>query len=246
MHAPVPVQVQSRVVRPAVERKVVMNRGLALRYGVYALACGVAAVLLAPPWSLLLLWPALAWLWLGAGYAGLGARVWARHWRPLLWPVQWLVHWRQGRLRGDLPPVEITPGLWFGPRLSALEARRWLPPDVAVLDVAPEHLPGWAGAQSACLTVGLLEGGTPAALDLLVCALFIDMHRQQGVYIQGAVGHGRAPLVAACWLLRRYPRLEAEQVEEMLGTQRPAVRFSAAQRAVLQQVRALQQEPEAA
>lgn len=217
---------------------------LALRYAVYGLVWGAPATVLWP-WGSVLLWPALGWMCLAAGHAGLGARVWGRRALPqrlLMWPVRRLVQWCHARRRDDVPPVEITPGLWFGQRLTAVEATRWLPRDVAVLDVAPEYGSSWAVHQPAHLAVDLLQGSSPAPLDLLVCTLFIDMHRERGVYIQGALGLERAPLVAACWLLRRYQRLQAAQAEEMLGTKRSAIRFSARQRAVLDEVRALQQQ----
>lgn len=224
-----------------------MNKALALRYLMFALL-STALAATAWPWTAVLLWPAAGWLWLALGYAQLGPRVWGKSApapaRLLLWPVRALVHLghrRRRQRRRDNEPVEIAEGLWFGPRLSRLEAERWLPRDVAVLDVAPEYTAGWGEGQT-YLALDILEGTAPPAIDLLVVQIFIDMNRSKGVYIHSALGNSRAALLAATWLLRQYPRMTVEQAQSMLRALRPDVRFCAQQVRVLEELRLLQQQ----
>lgn len=223
-----------------------MNRSLAIRYTVYS-AAGLGVSGAALPWALPLVWLSLAWLWLAMGYAGIGPRIWGknglRFGKWLAWPAQQLIHLEHRRQRGDdESPVEFASGLWFGGRLSALQASRWLPTGVAVLDVAPEYGADWGRSQPAYLALDMLEGTSASALDLVISELFIDLNREQGVYVHGALGNARAALIAATWLMRQYPRLTVEQVQAMLVALKPGVHFNAGQTLVLQQVRLLQQD----
>lgn len=221
-----------------------MNRSLAIRYTVYS-AAGLSVSGVALPWALPLVWLSLAWLWLAMGYAGIGPGIWGKNKRHfgkwLVWPAQQLIHLVHRRQRGgDERPAEFASGLWFGGRLTDLQARRLLPPGVAVLDVAPEYGADWGRSQPAYLALDMLEGTSASALDLVISELFIDLNRECGVYVHGALGNARAALVAATWLMRQYPRLTVEQVQAMLVALKPGVRFNASQTLVLQQVRLLQ------
>lgn len=223
-----------------------MNRGLAIRYTVYSVG-GLGVSGMALPWALPLVWLSFAWLWLAMGYAGVGPRVWGKNGQPfsiwLVWPARQLIHAAHRHRRGDdESPVEFASGLWFGGRLSPLQASRWLPAGVAVLDVAPEYGADWGRCQPAYLALDMLEGTSASALDLVISELFIELHRGQGVYVHGALGNARAALVAATWLMRQYPRLTVEQVQAMLVALKPGVHFNAGQTLVLQQVRLLQQD----
>lgn len=222
-----------------------MNRALALRY--IAFSVGMLALMRAGwPGTAPLLWPAAGWLWLAAGYAGLGPQVWgkqrSRLKQALLWPVQQVMHWQHRRQGIEQTPVELAPGIWFGGRLDAQAARHHLPPGVAVLDVAVEYPPGWGAQQEAYLALDILDQCAPDALELVVCELFIEMHRERGVYLHGARGNSRVILVAATWLLRRYPRMTVEQALQTLARPGHPLRLSGRQQLALEQVRQLQHE----
>lgn len=223
--------------------KDIMNIALAIKYAIWGLVLLILS-LAGWPWTLLLLWPAAACLWLAAGYAWLGPAVWGRQGNPwrrvLLWPLCKLLCCRQRRQRPDCEPAELAPGIWFGGRLDERQARHWLPAGVAVLDVAPEHSPSWGTSQPAWLAIDMLDGAAPPPMDLLLCELFIDMHRERGVYIHGGRGDSRVALVAATWLLRQHPRLSVEQALQTLQAPHRPLRLNAGQILVLQQVRELQ------
>lgn len=225
-----------------------MNKTLALRYAGFALL-GAALVKLGWPWSAPSLWLVAGWSCLAAGYAGVGSCVWGKSSGPALrvclWPVQQFLHLNHARQRpSDDAPIEIAPGLWFGGRLTQQEAERWLPKNVAVLDVAPEYAAAWGEKQTAYMNLNILEGTAPPALDLLIAQLFVDMNRENGVFIHGAQGNSRSAMVAAAWLLRQYPRMTIDQALVVLRTARKQVSFNAAQTLVLQQLKLLLQQDE--
>lgn len=215
------------------------------RRGVLAAAYGALAALLAAGaacmggTALWLLWPAVSFGMVAAGYAVLGAEVFAKngrgvmpwHTQVLLWPYVLLARinaylWT----RGDTTPVEIAPKVFVGPVCAAGKEYGIVIDMTAEMPRRVRHN-GWRSFPVLDLT--------PPPADVLENAAetvqrAID-HGQQGrVLIACALGYGRSITVAAVWLVRAgYCKTAAEAVD-LLKQKRPRLRLSAAQMAAIE------------
>jgi protein-tyrosine phosphatase len=208
--------------------------------GAYLIVLGVALGGLA----LLLLWPGLSFVLLGAAYAGLGPRLLGK--RPdgrlawwamlLLFPyllLTWGV-WHLQRLLGrEAACNEVAPGLWVGRRPFARE----LPPGVTlVVDLTAEFRAArGVGAGRTYLCLPTLDAGTPDERALRELAAQVAGWTG-GVYIHCALGHGRSALLAAVVLMERGLAGDAKQAEALLRQARPGIGLKPAQRRLLRKM----------
>ncbi|AKT41252.1 dual specificity protein phosphatase family protein [Chondromyces crocatus] len=192
--------------------------------------------------GLLLLWPALSFVVVGAAYVArrpglLGKRTdgtvawWAM---VLLGPYFLLARgvWRALRLGGKPCADEVSPALWVGRRPFAWE----LPEGVRVIVDLTAEFPadGAVGRHPGYHCVPTLDGTAPEG-EVLV-ALVERLRGEEGVYLHCAAGHGRSATVAAALLLSRGLATTVDEAEAQLRRRRPGIRLNAAQRRVLEEV----------
>lgn len=175
-------------------------------------------------WALLLLWPAVACLLVGLGYAGLGVAVFGKRRDGRLAPWAWLcllpylaftwAWWRLKRKISTEPLYhEVAPGLWVGRRVLGGELPRGVQ---LVVDVTCEFAePSSVLQRCEYRALPILNYGTPRKAALL--ALVSELEAREGLYIHCAQGHGRSATVAAALLMHR-GRVAgwAEAVEEIV------------------------------
>jgi protein-tyrosine phosphatase len=225
----------------------------AVKYAVafFIFAAGFTAeAILHRGWWWLLLYPAVSSAIVGAAYARLGPRVFAktpegRH--PLaavllLAPYLLFTHlvWHVDRvlLRRRFCD-EVAPGIWLG-------RRRWrepLPPGVhTVVDVTSESRAPRRGHGNGITYVCLPTLDGSACDDTRLADLVESLAAAPGgIFIHCAQGRGRSAAVAAVLLIRRGLAAHAEEAEGLLRRARPEVRMNARQRAMVKRYRANQQ-----
>ena len=232
-------------------RQALYDTGSFVRYGVAFAAFAAALVYLAArhggsAW--LLLWPAVSFAVVAAGYLRLGPRVMGKnhagdfHWwsRVFLLPFRVFVlfGWHVGRLIAPGPAnAEIMRGVWLGRRVSAGE----LPPGTGVvIDLTSEiGVPRRVRdgvRRYICLPT--LDRGVP---DVAAAHAALDeaakvAREGGGVYIHCAQGFGRSAALVAAMLIRRGECRDADEAEQRLKTLRPGVRLTRQQRAFVQQM----------
>jgi protein-tyrosine phosphatase len=213
----------------------------ALVFGLFGVYLAVLGVLLGGA-GWLLLWPALAFGLVGAGFAGLGPRVFGKRangrlaaWAVLLLlpylALTWVV-WHLLRLLSREPCChEVAPGVWVGRRALARE----LPEGVSlVVDLTaefPEPRGVLRGRSYLCLPTLDTTAPEQAAFVSLIERL---KGHAGGIYVHCASGHGRSATVAAGLLLARGLARDAREAEQILRRARPGIRLKKAQRALLQ------------
>ncbi|MEM7223978.1 MAG: dual specificity protein phosphatase family protein [Pseudomonadota bacterium] len=182
-------------------------RRIAARYGAGALALGLAG-LIAPPASLILLWPAFAMALVAAAYGGLGPGVLGKRAGRLAWGRRLLLApYLAGahvslrlQSRGHPPYVEVAPGVLLGRRLTAGEARRLAAP--AVLDLTAELSESAPLRRREYRCLPTLDLTVPGPAELAEGARFIAERLPEGpVYVHCALGLGRSATVVAAYLL---------------------------------------------
>jgi len=199
-------------------------------------------------------WPALMFgyaalslLLLAAAYGGVGPRLLAKRpdGRRSAWAWLWFapyfllnaVTFRLYRLLGREPAfAQVIPGLFFGRRLGAREARRagargW----VAVLDLAAEfpevaplrRLPGYR-------SLPVLDAAAPTEEQLREAVAWLAGVVKSGpVYVHCALGHGRTACVVVAYLLAAEVVVTAAEGIRLLRISRPGVRLHGSQRRLL-------------
>lgn len=192
----------------------------------------------------LLLWPAVSFLVVAAGYAGLGAAVFAkkttghRAWwgYALLLPFlafAWLTWSAKRLLVAGTCCHQIASGIWLGRRPYVAE----LPEEVTtVVDLTCEFCPARGITRRgsyACLPV--LDASTPFAQDLIDTVRKVAA-QSGGIYIHCAAGFGRSAMFAAALLIARGFAPYAQSAEQMLRSRRSGVRMTPAQKRLLEQV----------
>ncbi len=207
-------------------------------FGVYLTA--LAALLGGAGW--LLLWPALAFGLVGAGFAGLRPGVFGKRadgrlaaWAVLLLlpylALTWAL-WHLLRLFSREPCChEVSPGVWVGRRALARE----LPAGVSlVVDLTaefPEPRAVVRGRSYLCLPT--LDTAAPERAAFVSLIERLKGHAG-GIYVHCASGHGRSATVVAGLLLARGLARDVREAEQVLRRARPGVRLKKAQRALLQ------------
>ncbi len=207
------------------------------RIGCYYLI-GTAAALslarIAPPWSLLLLWPAGALGTVAAAYFGAGAHV-LRKCQGILPTLTriWLAPWLLGQglslryyRRRSAPWNEIQPGVWIGCLPTANQAQAARTAGVtAVLDLTAEFTECMPFRHAtAYLSLPVMDLTAPHEQSLREAAAFIEAERQRGVvYVHCKAGYSRSAAAVGAWLLLSGRCHSAEDAAELLKTQRPGM-----------------------
>lgn len=214
------------------------------------LQVGLGLVLFALAYALggfawLLAWPAWSVALVGAGYLGLGPRVFGKRahdgtlstWRVLLilpyFAVAWALWQLKSRLRSERPWNEVAPGVRLGRRPLCREE---LPPDTAcVVDLTSEFPRACPelGLRYVCLPTLDTSVATDAELAALVESLAVE---EGPLYLHCAMGHGRSATVAAALLIRRGLCANVDEAVAMLERARPAVHLHGVQRAAVERL----------
>jgi hypothetical protein len=205
------------------------SRKLALRYGAGALACAALAFL----WFGFA-WPAVALGIVALAY-GTGA-TWllgkengtlspSAEW--CLLPVMLVTGWYQRRwLKREPAWHEISPGVFFGRRLTTREARRLVDlGPLAVLDLTAEsNAPTLLREQAHYRSMPLLDLVRPAEEDIREAVAFIrDQQPQRRVHVHCQLGLQRSALVAAHWLAASGAARDLDHAKAILHTRNPDV-----------------------
>jgi len=222
-----------------------------MRYGFLFIAlsaslCWFAVVLGGA--GLVLFWPALSFLVLGAAYlarrpALLGKRpggtlAW---WALLLLGPYFLLTWATWHAERVLGREdcanEVARGLWVGRRPFA----RDLPDGVRVIVDLTAELPAAAAVRRhpGYLCVPTLDATAPEPSALR--GLLERLRGEERAYLHCASGHGRSATVAAAVLLDRGLAAGVGEAEAQLRQRRPGIRLNAAQRQSLERVLARRQ-----
>ncbi len=219
-----------------------------MAYGVVFILLGAAMAvqgLMLGGWGLLLLWPAVSFAAVGAGYLVVGPRVMGKRADGRLSVVAvvallpfflftWGV-WHAGRITSRKRPAacEVAPGVWLGRRVGVKE----MPGGVTiVVDLTAEF---WepaavrAGRTYLCLpTLDATASDEPTfreAIDRVVAA-------PGSIYIHCAQGMGRSAAFAAAILIRKGAAADVDEAVALLAKARPGVRRSARQRDLVRRV----------
>jgi hypothetical protein len=215
-----------------------------MRYALIFLALGLCFTALAIQrggWAWLLLWPGLSSMLVGAGYAGLGARVFGKRtdgayplWAKLIHLPYLLITlgvWHLLRVAlPESPADQIAPGIWVARRPFHFE----IPPDVrTIVDVTAEFsVAAGVRAQREYICFPTLDGHVCDA------AQFAETVREVaaldgGILIHCAQGHGRSAALAAALLIARGLAEDLEDAERRMTVARPRIRLKPSQRALV-------------
>lgn len=217
----------------------------ALAFLTLAIGCAALAFTRGGAWWLAL-WPAVSFLLVAIGYAGLGPRVLGKRadGRIVPWSLAlmgpfllftWAV-WHASRLASrDACAHEVAPGLWVGRRAFARE----LPPGTRlVVDLTAEFrgaCPPTNDRAYVCLPT--LDGSAPPPRSIKpLLDRIADESRRGPVFIHCAQGRGRSVALAAAVLIARGLAADAAEAEALIAKSRPGIRLNAAQRAWVSRV----------
>ena len=195
-------------------------------------------------WNRFLLWPALSFWVVAAGYSGLGAQVFGKRpdgtisWYALVPLLPYFLYtwgvWHLLRfVRHEDCYNEVTQGLYLGRRAHARE----LPPDVqAVVDLTAEFSESAAVRRGReYLSLPILDASVPK--DARFRELVDKVARlPRPVYVHCAEGHGRSAAVVAALLLRTEQASTVEEAISIVRQARPGVRLIRKQRELLRRV----------
>ncbi len=209
-----------------------VHKKLSYRYGLAAVAC---AVLMIPGGAFsFFAWPATALAIMALTYATAneqhlqkinGTLTPAAEW--ILLPVILVTHAIQRKwLRTDPHLRELTPGVWFGRKVTNLEAKAMLDRGVtAVLDLTAEsNAAGLLRERTHYLNLPTLDWTMPSTATLDRGTEFIEAQRHHGqVYLHCQLGLLRSACMAAAWLLKSGTALNAEDAVQQLKAIQPAV-----------------------
>ncbi len=208
----------------------------------FVLALSMIAASTFSPFALPLLWPALSLIIVGAGYLGLGSRVFAKTedgaipmvLRVVLLPYfmsAWVILESRRRVTDEPVFNRVRRGLLLGRRPDTDE----LPDEVThVLDLSAEYgrTPNTATRVYWCLPTLDAAAPEPAAFASMIKRV-TSLPEESVVYVHCAAGHGRAATFAAAWLLARGHARDIDDAEAQLQLVRPAVHLRARQRRAL-------------
>jgi protein-tyrosine phosphatase len=220
-----------------------------MRFGVFQIVLGALLIACGPvfggvAWALL--WPGLSVAIVGAGYLGLGPRVFGKRasdgalsWLILIamlpyFFVAWSLWQLKSRLRSEAPWHEVAPGIYLGRR--PLNGREL--PDRAriVVDLTSEfrRAPSTSGADR-YFCVPVLDTSAPddESFARLIAAIETEA---APIFVHCAMGHGRSATVAAALLVRRGIARDASEAIARLKAHRPGVYLHPIQRAAVERI----------
>lgn len=214
-----------------------------MRLGILFVTLGAALAamgLIERGWVLLALWPALSVLLVGAGYLGLGVRVFGKRadgtlpiaTRIVLAPylaLAWCI-WQLLRRSRVKPYALVSPGLYLARRLHHHE----LPEGVeTIVDLTAEFaVPPGVSTGRAYHALPSLDGHVPDEASWQ--ALVGQIAASKGVaLVHCAAGHGRSAAFVAAVLIRRGLAKDVDDAERLIKRVRPSIRIGPAQRALV-------------
>ena len=192
-----------------------------------------AAAMVAPPWTLVLLWPAIALAVVAAGYFHFGPAIYCKRRgrlaalaRILLWPVLLgqrasLAHYARQCNAWDA----LTDRVWIGRRLSDDEAKRAIEQGVvAVLDLTAELDEASPFLSITYRQLAMMDLSAPTRQQLDEAVAFIREHEQRGVvYVHCKAGYSRTAAVAGGYLLATARASSVEEAIALLKEARPSM-----------------------
>lgn len=219
----------------------------AVRLGILFVVVGLAlagAACVEGAAAFLLLWPALSFALVGAGYLGLGARVFGKRadgtlplWSRVVFApylgIAWIV-WQGLRRTRVLPHALVAPGLYLSRRLHAHELPEGVERVVDLTAEFDEHAGVRAGRTYHALPA--LDGHVPN--EAAWHALVDEVAASPAVaLVHCAAGHGRSAAFVAAVLIRRGLARDFAEAERIIKAVRPSIRIRGAQRALVEATR---------
>jgi protein-tyrosine phosphatase len=219
-----------------------------MKYGLGFTFCGLLLVAVAIqrwPWGALWLWPAVAFILVGAAYLGLGVRVFGKRadgrlswWSYLLLGPYLVYSWILWRVvvvafARDKSCHQVAPGVWLSRRPRPID----LPSEVRLVVDLTSEFSSAVATSTGYRAFPILDAGVPEAAPFLELVEELGS-RQEPLLIHCAQGHGRTGTLAAALLVRRGVARDCEAALEICRTVRPGVRLNGRQRAFLAQIAA--------
>lgn len=212
---------------------VVPNPRIALWYGLALVACLGAARATGGPVGLLLLWPALCFGLLVAGYLRLGPWVYGKTGPEIpLAPRLVMAPCRLGQelsrrwyAKECRPWDPVAPGIWIGRQLDDAEAAAAVAQGVtAVLDLTAEFQAPGPFAALPRLDLPVLDLTRPSRAELEAGLAFLAEHAPRGtVYVHCKIGYSRSAAMVGAWLIRSGAVRDAEAAVARLREVRPTI-----------------------
>ena len=213
-------------------KQIVFNRRIGVYYALIFLVC-LASACLQPPWSLILLWPALSMLLITLGYWIAGPAVFCKvggkiplfsklALAPYLLGQQLYLRSYFNKCR---PWDEPVPGLLIGRVLSAKEARLAIQEGVsAVVDMTAEFSESLPFRDLAYLNLQTLDLTAPHPVCLQQGVEFIDREIQSGkVYVHCKIGYSRTAVMAGVYLIHSGRARTVDEAVALLKKARPTL-----------------------
>lgn len=194
------------------------------------------------PWSIVLAWPAVAFVLVAGAYVVRAPRLLGKRLDGTVHPAAraffapftafaWL-SWHGYRLatREDVCN-EVAPKLWLGRRPYAHD----LPPGVEVVVDVTAELPAEHAVRTGktYLCLPALDASVPSPADF--CAMLDRLeHEERGMFVHCAFGHGRSAMLVAALLVRRGLASDVADAERQMRARRPRVGLKGVQRAYVE------------
>ena len=209
----------------------------------YAMGSLLLVLLMVLGWraAFFLMWPALSLALVAAAYYGAGPTFLRKHQgrqllgaRWLLNPYRWVLALTAGRFNQGHPAYgELEPGLYFGRRLNAEEARRL--PVEAVLDLTAEYDEVEPFLERNYLNLAVLDLTAPSAEQLRQAVDFLSLH--PNCYVHCSLGLGRTVAVGVAYLML-HRGMDLESALTRMAEVRPRMRLAPATLRVLAELKA--------
>jgi protein phosphatase len=213
-------------------KQIVFNRRIGVYYALIFLVC-LALACLYPPWSLILLWPALSMLLITLGYWLTGPAVFFKVGgkipllsrlvlAPYLLGQQLYLRSYFNKCR---PWDEPVSGLLIGRVLSAKEARCAIQEGVsAVVDMTAEFSESPPFCDLAYLNLQTLDLTAPHPACLQQGVEFIEREIQSGkVYVHCKIGYSRTAVMAGAYLIHSGRAWTVDEAVALLRKARPTL-----------------------
>lgn len=146
-----------------------------------------------------------------------------------LLPVLLVAHLIQRRWLKRLPAWrEITPGVFFGRKLSAAEAAAWIAQGpLAVLDLTAEsNAPTVFREHALYCNLPLLDLAPPSEADIATALAFIrEQQKQRRVFMHCQLGLQRSATIAAHWLVNCGIAATLQEARQKICALEPAVKI---------------------